>query len=576
MKFDHLIQVARGERPADLVLRHAQLVNVFSGTVDETDVVVAGHRVVALGEGYEAVHVVDLRGAYLVPGLIDAHMHVESTMVTVSEFARAVVPQGTTTVVVDPHELANVLGLDGIRYMLDSSKFNPLSVYVMVSSCVPATDMETAGARLHSYDIYPLLKEKWVLGLAEMMNYPGVIHRDPEVLDKLSIAGDKRIDGHAPGLMGHDLNAYVVAGIRSDHECTTVEEAEAKLKRGMYIMIREASTARNLEALLPLVTLANARRCLLATDDRTPADLLDEGHMAFLVRKAIRLGLDPITAIRMATLNVAEYFGLRDYGALAPGLWADMVVVDDLAEFCARQVYRGGELVAENGQLVVETAPRPVRLRGTVNVHQMRVEDFRLPARGRQARVIGIVPDQIVTRALTRPVKVEDGLAVSDPEHDMLKMAVVERHYASGAVGLGFVQGFGLQRGALASTVAHDSHNIVVVGTNDGDMLTAAQHLARLQGGQCVVADGVVLADVPLPIAGLMSDQSMQVVREQLDRMNAAARDLGVTLHEPFMALSFLALPVIPELKLTDKGLVDVVQFKPVDLFCDEEERSEA
>lgn len=570
MNLDELIQVARGERPADLILRNARLVNVYSGTIDETDVVVAGHRIAALGEGYSAATEIDLRGAYLTPGLIDAHMHVESTMVTVAAFARAIVPQGTTTVVVDPHELANVLGLDGIRYMLDSSKFNPLSVYVMLSSCVPATDMETSGARLRSYDLYPFLKEKWVLGLAEMMNYPGVLFREPDILDKLTIASDKRIDGHAPGLMGRDLNAYVAAGVRSDHECTTLEEAEAKLKRGMYIMIREASTARNLETLLPLVTPANSRRCLLATDDRTPVDLLDEGHTAFLVRKAIRLGLDPMTAIRMATLNVAEYFGLRDYGALAPGLYADMLVVDDLNEMRPRQVYRQGALVAENGQLMVETSTRAVQLRGTVNIHQVKEDDFKLPATGAVARVIGVIPDQIITRALTMPVKIEAGLAVADPTRDLLKMAVVERHHASGQVGLGFVQGFGLQRGALASSVAHDSHNIVVVGTNDHDMLVATLHLARLQGGQCVVADGQVIADVPLPIAGLMSDKPLDVVRGQLDRMNAAARSLGVYIHEPFMALSFLALPVIPELKLTDKGLVDVRAFRLVDLFCEE------
>ncbi|MFN8498294.1 MAG: adenine deaminase [Anaerolineae bacterium] len=567
MNLDELIQVARGERPAEMVLRNARLVNVYSGAIEDTDVAVAGRRIAGVGPGYHAPVEVDLAGKYLTPGLIDSHMHVESSMVTVAEFARAVVPQGVTTVVVDPHELANVLGLDGIRYILDASKFNPLSVYVMVSSCVPATDMETSGARLRSYDLYPFLKEKWVLGLAEVMNYPGVIHRDPDMLEKLTISADKRVDGHAPGLMGADLNAYIAAGVRSDHECTTVEEAQVKLNRGMHIMIREASNARNLEPLLPLVTPANARRCMFATDDRTPADIMDEGHVNFMLRKAVSLGLDPILAIQMATINVAEYFGLRDYGGLAPGRWADMVVFDDLQEFRARQVYRGGELVAENGQLVVPTSSRSVRLRGTVNIHQVRVEDFQIPALGAAARVIGLIPDQIVTRHLVMPVKTEDGLAVADVARDMLKLAVVERHHASGNVGLGFVQGFGLTRGALASSVAHDSHNIVVVGTNDADMMAATLQVARMQGGQCVVADGETLAALPLPIAGLMSDQPMAVVREQQDRLDAAARGLGVALHSPFMALSFLALPVIPELKLTDRGLVDVVAFQPVDLF---------
>ncbi len=569
MTLDELIQVARGERPAEIVLRNARLVNVYSGTIEATDIAVAGRRVAGLGSDYHAPVEVDLAGKYVTPGLIDSHMHVESSMVTVAEFARAVVPQGVTTVVVDPHELANVLGLDGIRYILDASKFNPLSVYVMVSSCVPATDMETSGARLRSYDLYPFLKEKWVLGLAEVMNYPGVIHRDPDMLEKLTISADKRVDGHAPGLMGKDLNAYIAAGVRSDHECTTVEEAQAKLDRGMYIMIREASNARNLAPLLPLVTPANARRCMFATDDRTPADIIDEGHVNFMLRKAVSLGMDPIMAIQMATINVAEYFGLREYGGLAPGRWADMVVFDDLTEFRARQVYRGGELVAEDGKLVVDTSPRSVQLRGTVNIHQVRVEDFQIPARGDEARVIGLIPDQIVTRNLVMPVKTENGLAVADVERDMLKLAVVERHHASGNVGLGFVQGFGLQRGALASSVAHDSHNIVVVGTNDADMMAATIQIARMQGGQCVVADGETLAALPLPIAGLMSDQPMAAVREEQNKLNAAARSLGVGLHEPFMALSFLALPVIPELKLTDRGLVDVVQFQPVDLFVD-------
>ncbi len=569
MTLDELIQVARGERPAELVLRNARLVNVYSGTIEETDIAIAGRRVAGVGPGYSAPVEVDLGGKYVTPGLIDSHMHVESSMVTVAEFARAVVPQGVTTVVVDPHELANVLGLDGIRYILDASKFNPLSVYVMVSSCVPATDMETSGARLRSYDLYPFLKEKWVLGLAEVMNYPGVIHRDPDMLEKLTISADKRVDGHAPGLMGADLNAYIAAGVRSDHECTTVEEAQAKLNRGMYIMIREASNARNLEPLLPLVTPSNARRCMFATDDRTPADIIDEGHVNFMLRKAVSLGLDPMTAIQMATINVAEYFGLHDYGGLAPGRWADMVVFDDLKEFRARQVYRGGELVAENGQLVVPTSPRAVQLRGTVNIHQVHVEDFQIPARRSEARVIGLIPDQIVTRNLVMPVKTADGLAVADVERDMLKLAVVERHHASGNVGLGFVHGFGLRRGALASSVAHDSHNIVVVGTNDADMMAATIQIARMQGGQCVVADGETLAALPLPIAGLMSDQPMAVVRQGQDRLDAAARSLGVGLHSPFMALSFLALPVIPELKLTDRGLVDVVQFQPVDLFVD-------
>jgi adenine deaminase len=567
MQLDHLVQVARGDRQADLVLRNARVVNVFAGDVELTDVALAGGVIAGLGREYRGAREVDMAGQYLAPGFIDAHMHVESTMVPVPEFARAVVPQGTTTVIVDPHEIANVLGIAGIRYMLDSSESGPLGVFVMLPSAVPATTMETSGAVLRGYDLYPLLRERRVLGIGEMMNYPGVVSGDPEVLGKAIIAGGKRVDGHAPGLSGRGLNAYAAAGIGSDHECTTLEEAEQRLRLGMYVMIREASNARNLAALLPLVTPATSRRCLLVTDDRTPADLLDEGHVNFLVRKAIGLGLDPVTAIQLATLNAAEYFGLRDRGAIAPGRVADLVVLDSLtADLAVRQVYRGGQLVAADGELLApapSTPPPP----SPINVHEVGLADLRLPATGHRARIIGLVPDQIVTRALVDRPKIEDGAAVADVERDIQKLAVVERHRASGNVGLGLVQGFGLRRGALASSVAHDSHNIVVVGANDADMLAAVEAIVALGGGQVAVADGEVLARVPLPIAGLMSDQPLAVVREQVDQLVAAARALGSRLHSPFMALSFLALPVIPELKLTDHGLVDVTAFQLVPVF---------
>lgn len=565
-----IIRVARGEEEAELLLKNARLVNVLSGEIHEADVAIAYTRVVGLGD-YQAKEVLDLNGAYLCPGLIDGHVHIESSMLRISEFARVVVPHGTTTVIADPHEIANVLGLDGIRYMMESSKGNPLTVYFMLPSCVPSTDLETAGSRLMSYDLSPLLDEEWVAGVGEMMNYPGVLGSDEDILKRIGIGSDKRVDGHAPHLSGKDLNAYIAAGIASDHESSSFEEAKEKLQRGMYIMIREGSVAKNMEALLPLVTPENARRCMFVSDDVDPGDLLDRGHMDRIVRKAMRLGLQPILAIQMATINAADYFGLRDLGAIAPGYRADMVIFDDFESFEIRQVFRGGRLVAENGRMLVMDDQRPsVPLRGTVNVAWIELEHFRVKAEGTQIRVIGLTPNQLVTTELIEEVKVVSGLAVADVERDILKLAVIERHLASGNIGLGFVKGFGLQRGALASSVAHDSHNIIVVGTNDLDMMTAAVEIVKMQGGLVAAAEGKVLATVPLHIAGLMSDKSAVEVRAEMDKIKEAARDLGCTVSNPYMAMSFLALPVIPRLKLTDKGLVDVEKFEFVPLFDNE------
>jgi len=567
MLLEDLIQVARGEVEADLLLKNAQVVNVFSGDIHAADVAISRSWVVGFGE-YRARKVIDLQNRYLAPGFIDAHVHIESSMVSVPEYARAVVPRGTTTVVIDPHEIANVLGLDGIRYMLESSKYNPLSVYVMIPSCVPATNMETAGSRLSAADIAPLLHEKWVLGLGEVMNFPGVLFRDPDVLGKIKAAEGKRIDGHAPGLSGRDLAAYIAAGVGSDHECTTVEEAREKLRMGMHIMIREGTAARNLRDLIPLVTPGNAHRCMFATDDRHPMDLLEEGHIDHLVRMAISMGLDPITAIQMATLNAAEYFGLSDKGAIAPGRRADLIVFDRLDDLRVDMVFRGGRLVAEGGQMVLqEIHPPQVPLRSSMNVAPLHLKDFRLTAEGSYAQVIGVVPGQITTERLREEVTTLNGLVVADTERDILKLAVIERHLASGNIGLGLVKGFGLKRGALASSISHDSHNLIVVGTNDADMLAAANAVIQMRGGLVAVAEEKVLAELPLPIAGLMSDRSVEEVNQRMQRLLSVTSAMGCVLHDPFMTLSFLSLPVIPTLKLTDKGLVDVMQFQIVPLF---------
>ena len=569
MLLEELIQVARGEVEADLLLKNARVLNVYSGNIHDADVAIHRTRVVGFGD-YRARRVIDLQGQYLCPGFIDGHVHIESSTLRVSEFARVVVPQGTTSVICDPHEISNVLGLDGIRYILESSKYNPLSVYIMLPSCVPATEMETTGSKLTAEDLDGMWRSDWVLGLAEVMNYPGVIFRDWQVLNKIKVAADRPIDGHAPGLSGRDLCAYVAAGIRSDHECTTAEEAQEKLQLGMHIMIREGTTARDLEALLPVITPSNASRCMFVTDDRHLPDLLNEGHMNFVIRKAIGLGLDPMTAIQMATINTARYFGLKDKGGIGPGMRADMVVLDNLQDLHIQMVFRGGQLVAKDGELLpLKEKPKDVTLRSSMNINWDSTGDLKLPAAGTKAKVIGLIPDQIVTESLLEEMKVENGFAVADVERDILKMAVIERHLASGNVGLGFVKGFGIKRGALGSSVAHDSHNLVLIGTNDEDMLLAAHRIERMRGGLAVVAEGRVLASLALSIAGLMSERPFEEVNEGLEALLDAAHDLGSDLHDPFMTLSFLALPVIPSLKLTDKGLVDVTQFKFVPLFED-------
>jgi adenine deaminase len=569
MELSQFIKIARGEAPADLLLKGGQIVNVFSGEVHEADIAIADGRIVGVGGGFSANETIDVTGKVIAPGFIDAHVHIESSMVPPPEFARAVVPRGTTTVITDPHEIGNVLGLDGIRYMFDAAKYNPLSLFVMLPSCVPATDMETSGAVLRSYDLEPFKTNPWVLGLAEMMNYPGTINGDPEVLAKIRLFKDKIIDGHAPGLTGLPLNAYVAAGIRSDHECTTVEEAREKLRLGMTIFIREGTTAHNLDALLPIITPATSPRICWCTDDREPADLLDQGGIDYVIRRAIRQGIDPVTAIQIGTINPASYYGLHDRGAITPGRRADLVVLDNLRNVTTKMVLRGGAVVAQDGQLLpFEKPKRPARVRGSMNVNWDKIR-FRIEAKGHRANVIGVIPDQIVTEHLIEELTIENGEAVQDPGLDLLKIAVIDRHANTGAHTVGFVKGFGLRQGALASSIAHDHHNLVVIGADDVSMMTAARAVAKTGGGLSVANKQTVLAQLPLPIAGLMSDQPIETVRAQMDDVLNAAHDLGAMLHDPFMAMSFLALAVIPDLKITDQGLVDVTKFQKIPLFVE-------
>lgn len=561
------LSVARGEKPAELLFKNAKLVNVLSGEIYPANVAVSDGRVVGIGD-YEGEKTIDLAGSYLAPALIDGHFHVESSMLTMPEFARAVVPHGTGAVVIDPHEYANVLGLDGIRYVLESSKNLPVDFFIMLPSCVPATPLETAGARLTADDLALMIADERVAGVAELMNYPGVYLGQESELAKIRAGKGKAIDGHAPGLKGKNLNAYVLAGVRSDHESTEIEEAEEKLRLGMHILLREGSTERNLETLAPLITPHNAMNCSFATDDKLAGDLVAEGHIDHCVRKSIKLGMPPITALQIATINTARHYRLRNFGAIAPRYWADFIVFDDLNNVQVRQTYKKGMLMAEKGKYFAaqpEIVPQP---RSTMNL-RYKPENLEVKAEGSgKIRVIEIVPRQIVTKELLVTPKVEGGKIVADTACDILKLVVVERHRATGNVGVGFVRGFKLKNGALGSTVAHDAHNVVVVGTNDADIRKAIDELESLRGGLVAVADGKVRASLGLPIAGLVSDQSLDDVIKGMADLNAAAAALGSDLDAPFMTLSFLSLSPIPELKLTDQGLIDAVHLRTITLYA--------
>ena len=568
MTQEKIINVARGIEKAELVIKNAQLVNVLSEDIHKCDIAITNGIIAGIGENYKGEKEIDVNGAYLTPSFIDGHVHIESSMLLPNEFAKAVVPAGTTTVITDPHEISNVLGLHGISFIHEAVKNLPLSVYTMLPSCVPATPFETSGFELNSYDLSLLIDSDWVLGIAEMMNFPGVLNLNKDVMAKIKLAKtkNKRIDGHAPKLTDKDLCAYIASGITSDHECTTPEEAEERLRKGMYVMVREGTAAKDLEALMPILLSKNTRKCLFVTDDRRPADLLE--HINYMVRKAVEAGVPAIKAIQMASLNTAEYFKIQNLGAIAPGYKADFLVLPDLKTFKPDLVFKSGKLVAQNGTLTTPLDDYEIpSVRGSVNVKWIEESDFKIEAKSDIVKAIGINKNQLLTNAVDSKILIKDGYAESNIEDDILKICVIERHRASGNIGKGFVKGFGLKSGAIASTVAHDSHNMIVIGTNDADMCLAAVELVKSQGGKVVVNNGEVISKLSLPIAGLISDKDFDFVVSKCKELNDAAKAIGCTLNDPFMTMAFLSLPVIPELKITDKGLFDSSNFEFIDTF---------
>lgn len=566
----HLLREARGEKKAELVLKNCWIVDVFNESLLKKDIAISKGIIIGSGS-YEGEEEVDLEGQIVAPGFIDGHLHLESTMIPIDEFAAHVIPLGTTTIVTDPHEIANVAGIEGIKYFLQIGNNLPWNFNLVLPSCVPATNFETSGAELLAEDLRPLLSEKGVFGLGEVMNYPGVINGDKKVWDKLEMMGDLFIDGHAPALKDKALNAYLLAGIRADHECTTPEEALEKVSKGMYIMIREGSVTKDMERLLPIVNEKNFSRFLLATDDLHAEDILTKGHINYMIKKAISLGMKPLRAIRLATHNAALALGIRKVGAIAPGYKADLVVIDNWESLQIKKVYKDGKLVGENGKALFkvsrrENKDRLARIFNSIHVGEIKAECFNLP-KGCKFRVIELIKDQVVTKHKMISFAKAKQLTISDLiANDLVKIAVVERHHQTGNVGLGLLKGYGLKEGAVATSIGHDSHNITVAGLDSADMLLAVREIEKLKGGIVIVKNQEIIGSLPLPIAGLMSEQSAMQVAEQLKNLQKIAKGLGIHGIDPFMALAFMSLAVIPELKITDKGLFDVNKFSLVDL----------
>ena len=557
-----LIASAAGEVKADLVLKNAKILNVFTRELEEGDVAVKDGVIVGIGS-YSGEEEINLEGKIICPGLIDGHIHIESSMLSPSEFAKAVIPHGTTAVITDPHEIANVAGTDGISFMLESSKDLPMDIFFMLPSCVPATPLDESGAVLTATELEPFYKEDRVLGLAELMNSYGTVNGDEDIIAKINgaKANGKTIDGHAPALTGNGLNAYIAAGVKSDHECFAFGEAEEKLKRGQWIMIRQGTAAKNLNSLLPLFDDKYTDRCMLVTDDKHPGDLISQGHIDYIVREAVKAGKSPFNAVKMASFNAATYFGLKDRGAVAPGYIADLIVVSDLKDFNVEKVFKNGKLVAEDGELKAKIDSAPVdevkykRVCHSFNMPKVTADSFKITETGSKKRVIKVVTGEIITDE----VIVDSSSPEAEPDKDISKIAVIERHKGTGHIGLGFVTGYGLKKGAIASSVAHDSHNLIVAGTNDEDMAIAANAVLENEGGLAVAVDGKLIGTLALPLGGLMCEQDAASVEEKLVALKEQARVLGVPEGiDPFMTLAFTALPVIPKLRIITKGVVDV------------------
>ncbi len=555
------IRCAKGEIPADIVLKNGYVVNVFTGDVRKRDVAICDGIIAGVGNGYRGKEEIDLSGLYLLPGFIDAHLHIESSMLIPSRLSELLIQHGTTCVISDPHEIANVMGKDGISFMIDDAKDCPVDFFFMIPSCVPSTDLETSGARLTSDDISEFLNNPYILGLAEVMNYSGVISGDEDILKKILLFKEKRIDGHCPSLKGYELQAYVTSMIESDHESITTEEAREKLENGIFLMIREGSIAKNMEDLIHLVNEKNSFRCCFVSDDLHPEEIYKRGHMDYILRKAVRLGLDPIEAIRMVTIYPAMHFGLKERGAICAGKIADIVVVDSLKEFNVMRTFKGGKKRSK------EKVKRD--LKNSVNIKGISKEMIEVNCRKGKIRVIELIPDQIVNRMRILEPTCKNGKIVSDTERDILKVCVIERHRGTGNIGIGFVKGFGLKKGAIASSVSHDSHNIIAVGVDDEDICCAVREIKNMKGGICICIDGKIEAKVQLEVAGLMTQRTASELIKDTENLKKVAKEAGCSVENPFMILSFLALPVIPEVRITDKGIVDVNRFEIVPLFSE-------